>query len=379
MVSQDRTPSNQTPHRPASFTAEYRAFRLANELLDFDHYARNNWLSFRPDVSVDEESPGIPLLPEVLFVKFEAACLLMKRLSQVLEVSDDFRLRLTRDATSALRAAFDCLRHEFAGPTRMHGIAELSKFDEELVRPSDVDRYLMANSPFRSNEWRSMLVPVFRFINRLPRRARMCFGLSALLYLESAYGRRFHRIETTHRDVKEGLPLLFSLITRNTVRLQQEIPPLQGLAFDFSFESFWNDRNKWGIEHWLRTRIGNLHEAIAERLSRLGDDPTPNARKTPWWDSESRELWYGEHRLKAFPPHAKHQCRILDEFEGQNWPITIKDPLVPREHNTPRERLKYAIRALNDGLRKAAAGNSPIEFKQVDNYTSVTWVVQETP
>jgi hypothetical protein len=194
------------------------------------------------------------------------------------------------------------------------------------------------------------------------------------------YRRRIRRIEATHSDPREGLAkLLGSPLTLRIKGLQEEIPPLQSLICDFSFESFWSDRSPFGYRHWFEERVSQVHEAIGERLLKASDDHPSKAREGPRWDSERRELWYGQKRLKTLPARAKHQRSILDEFEVQNWPPVIKDPLVPRQHDTPRERLKYAIKALNRGLRKAAAGNSPIEFKQVDNYTSVTWVVQETP
>jgi hypothetical protein len=370
-------------HSNSNLTAEYRAFRLADELLEFDHYARNNWRSFGNQTTAETSSMG-RLLPDILYVKVESAKQLTARLSPCLEasLSVEKRSRLTSRVQDGVATAFDLFRREFASD-RMSGIEGLKR---SSVDPEwDVDFDLLADSPFRSPEWRAMWTSVFQFVHWLPRRVRRCFRLSQFLCLECLYERKTQRIASGGDDPRDRISKYVApLLMMKIHRLQEDIPQLAAVASDLSFVAFGNDESpaaRFGYRHWFFDRLDTLHQMVTNRLLEASDDRPKKSTMKPRWDDVAGELWFGDKSLKIFPQRAKNQRRVLCEFEGMDWSSVIEDPLLPRNADASRrkQRLKDTIKHLNAGLARATKKRSPIKFTATRNLTAVSWSVRETP
>src|SRR5207247_9758075 len=73
----------------------------------------------------------------------------------------------------------------------------------------------------------------------------------------------------------------------------------------------------------------------------------PERRRLPRWDSERRELRWGELVVKQFRVPAPNQETVLAAFEEEGWPRRIDDPLPPRADQDPKCRLHDTINKLN--------------------------------
>lgn len=71
------------------------------------------------------------------------------------------------------------------------------------------------------------------------------------------------------------------------------------------------------------------------------------ANLLPSWDRHHRVLMFAGEIVKAFRVPAANQEVILQAFEAAGWPPCIADPLADRADLEPRQRLAYAIKALN--------------------------------
>lgn len=72
-----------------------------------------------------------------------------------------------------------------------------------------------------------------------------------------------------------------------------------------------------------------------------------HAAAHPSWDRHHRVLKFGEEVVKSFRVPAANQEAILWAFEAAGWPPCIADPLNGDAEQEPRQRLAYAIKALN--------------------------------
>jgi hypothetical protein len=372
---------NDGPHSNTGFTAEYRAFRLASELTEFDYYTRNNWCSWETGGNSESPLDEAFLLPDVIFARLQSAELLMARLSSVLTPPEN-QQGLLQEGKRGLATWFDMFSREFHSDIRLTKIQQLARTDPDPEW--DATPFLLGGSPFESDEWRRMMTSLSRFVHALPRRARRCFRLSHILMLECLHGRITRRMGCEAADPRVWVPARLSQLLQPKIqRLQEEIPRLEGLASDFSVAAYWNGKSRspsFGYRNWLREGLATLHETISTRLCEVSDDSSSKPTKTPRWQPETGELWYDGKILKKFPERAKNQRRILDEFEGQDWPREINDPLLPRDLEVEklRERLKDTIKSLNEGLAKKANGASPIQFKPIRNLAGVAWLAPST-
>lgn len=73
---------------------------------------------------------------------------------------------------------------------------------------------------------------------------------------------------------------------------------------------------------------------------------------TPFWDSQSYDLWLGPILVKHFRRRAVHQMMILDRFQKAGWPAAIRDPLPldEREPINPKRRLNLTLKNMNRSL-----------------------------
>jgi hypothetical protein len=93
-------------------------------------------------------------------------------------------------------------------------------------------------------------------------------------------------------------------------------------------------------------------------VASVGTEPTepyrPNSAPSgarPRWDAERRTLYYGDQACKVFRQKPGHQETILQTFEDDGWPARIDDPLPGGSTADPGQRLRNAIRNLNDNQR----------------------------
>jgi hypothetical protein len=87
----------------------------------------------------------------------------------------------------------------------------------------------------------------------------------------------------------------------------------------------------------------------------------------PAWERERAVLRFGPVVVKEFHKPADAQWRILDAFEEEGWPQRIDDPLPADRDLDRRDRLRTAIRHLNE------AQSGLIRFQAVGTGDAVTW------
>jgi hypothetical protein len=68
----------------------------------------------------------------------------------------------------------------------------------------------------------------------------------------------------------------------------------------------------------------------------------------PQWNVRRRELSVDNHIIKCFRQPARNQELILAVFQEENWPTRIDNPLPADDGDDGAERLKDAVRRLND-------------------------------
>ena len=71
--------------------------------------------------------------------------------------------------------------------------------------------------------------------------------------------------------------------------------------------------------------------------------------KKPHWDRERRTLFYGADVIRKYKHRAENQTTILDAFQEQGWPPSIKDPFTAW-CNDPQKRRRDTIDDLNEGI-----------------------------
>jgi hypothetical protein len=73
---------------------------------------------------------------------------------------------------------------------------------------------------------------------------------------------------------------------------------------------------------------------------------------SPFWDSQSYDLWLGPALVKHFRRRANHQMMILDHFQQHGWPSAISDPLPLDEQESinPKRRLNLTLKNMNRSL-----------------------------
>lgn len=93
-----------------------------------------------------------------------------------------------------------------------------------------------------------------------------------------------------------------------------------------------------------------------------------NGEATPHWNSQSRELWFGESLIKRFHVPAPNQQLILDSFEAESWPDELPNPFDKGRMSVRKQRLRTAIQTLNRNHHKAK-----IRFSGNGRGTGIRW------
>ncbi len=121
-----------------------------------------------------------------------------------------------------------------------------------------------------------------------------------------------------------------------------------------------------------RHRGKKSNGAKAKRSSRARGRAT--RPKTPRWDQELHELWWGNVLVKRFREPANEQEIILASFEESGWPARIDDPLPPRTGIDPKARLHDTIKRLNRAQTRRL-----IQFSGDGTGKGVRWQKRERP
>jgi hypothetical protein len=72
----------------------------------------------------------------------------------------------------------------------------------------------------------------------------------------------------------------------------------------------------------------------------------------PAWDEKSRELRWKDKVIKRVRRDAHNVILILNTFHECEWSQTVDDPLSPNQNVDALDRLRYAVRSLNDHTDK---------------------------
>ena len=88
----------------------------------------------------------------------------------------------------------------------------------------------------------------------------------------------------------------------------------------------------------------------------------------PFWDEESRVLWYAGRTVKKFKRPALNQEAILGEFQRKRWKQRVPNPLPRVERMNRKVRLRDTVKSLN--LRHEVRA---VQFHSTDCGHFVTW------
>jgi hypothetical protein len=93
-------------------------------------------------------------------------------------------------------------------------------------------------------------------------------------------------------------------------------------------------------------------DALADRCphgTAAGPPPAATAAAPrPHWDGQTRRLCWRGLLVKAFRQPAPNQELLLAALEEEGWPPRIDDPLPQERGQDPRDRLREAVKALNN-------------------------------
>jgi hypothetical protein len=94
----------------------------------------------------------------------------------------------------------------------------------------------------------------------------------------------------------------------------------------------------------------------------------PAGLALPRWDSKNRRLHYLGKLVKVFTQSAENQVTVLSAFEEDHWARRIDNPIPPGPNADDRERLKDAVRRLNQ-----SQVNRLLHFRQDGSGQGVLW------
>ena len=92
----------------------------------------------------------------------------------------------------------------------------------------------------------------------------------------------------------------------------------------------------------------------------------------PSWDKLARTLHWRGKTIKTLRRRAEQQEAVLNAFEAAGWPEAIGDPLETDEMDDKPERLREAVKRLNDGLEPGT-----IRFHANGRGDGIRWEVVE--
>jgi hypothetical protein len=89
---------------------------------------------------------------------------------------------------------------------------------------------------------------------------------------------------------------------------------------------------------------GKIRDSSSSEPVVIAED---QAKLTPHWDAELRQLSFNGRSIKRYRVPARNQELILSAFEEEGWPESIDDPLPPVADIDSRRRLQATIKSLN--------------------------------
>ena len=112
---------------------------------------------------------------------------------------------------------------------------------------------------------------------------------------------------------------------------------------------------------WKNCQHAAILNSLAEKVNAVvrlygraldGTFKTCKKAVRPRWDQETRTLYYSGQVVKKFRQQSCHQETILATFEDDGWPSRIDDPLTGGADTNGSQRLRDAIRNLNNQFTK---------------------------
>jgi hypothetical protein len=111
------------------------------------------------------------------------------------------------------------------------------------------------------------------------------------------------------------------------------------------------------------------HEQESEYGRETTNGETPSKRrKQPRYEARLRELRVGEAVVKRFTQKSDGQEIILLAFQEEGWPQVIDDPLMVKDDQEAKQRLRRAVDNLNRRQRVPL-----LHFHVIRQGTAVAW------
>jgi hypothetical protein len=111
------------------------------------------------------------------------------------------------------------------------------------------------------------------------------------------------------------------------------------------------------------------HEQESEYGRETTNGETPSKRrKQPRYEARLRELRVGEAVVKRFTQKSDGQEIILLAFQEEGWPQVIDDPLMVKDDQEAKQRLRRAVDNLNRRQREPL-----LHFRVIRQGTAVAW------
>jgi hypothetical protein len=73
----------------------------------------------------------------------------------------------------------------------------------------------------------------------------------------------------------------------------------------------------------------------------------------PYWDGETRTLFFCGRIVKDFRTKAGNQIKIIEAFAAKGWMQRIENPLARKNNNASRTRLYQTLKRLNQHQKQA--------------------------
>jgi hypothetical protein len=126
-----------------------------------------------------------------------------------------------------------------------------------------------------------------------------------------------------------------------------------------------------GIQHVQALGLAGRPAGSFRTARTLGNGNAALVRLKPHYDSETRQLWLGDHLVKQLKQTAEHQHVVLLAFEEDGWPEWIDDPLTQKPGQDPQQHLHEVVGNLN------RYQNLPgVHFRCGGNGTRVRWEIR---
>ncbi len=93
--------------------------------------------------------------------------------------------------------------------------------------------------------------------------------------------------------------------------------------------------------------LTELGATVARELAQEPAPPCLVVPDVPTWYPLGGELWFRGRLAKRYQNTAENQRAVLDEFQEQDWPTWIPDPLPHDPEVNGKQRLRLTVKCLN--------------------------------